>query len=73
MYIAATYTYRYFLSCKAMYIPLVLVPVFLEGASNSKYMVQGDQNRQGLPNMLKHSLEFKNNHKECDRQIKCTY
>lgn len=56
-----------------MYIPLVLVPVFLEGASNSKYMVQGDQNRQGLPNMLKHSLEFKNNHKECDRQIKCTY
>ena len=44
---------------KSVYVPLVLVPVFLEGASNSKYMVQGNQDRQSLPNMLKHSLQLR--------------
>ena len=42
--------------CVVHVIPLILVPVLLEGASTSKDVVQGDKDGQGLPNVLKHSL-----------------
>ena len=40
-----------------MYLPLVLVPVFTEGVSNSKNVVKCDQNSQSLANVLKHCLQ----------------
>ena len=39
-------------------LPLILVPVLLEGTSNSKNMVQGDQDSHSFSNVLKHRLKI---------------